>query len=267
MPNKKPKIAIVSLTCCEGCEFALLDLGQRFLDLAKKVDITNFRLLRDEPKKLGHYDLCFVEGSVVTAENLEKLKKLRSVSKQLIVLGNCAQTGGVHRLKNWFGRMRALGMVYKEVKGIENKDILPISEIVKVDFEIPTCPVNAEEFLDLIYKFLAGRKFKIKQNPVCMECQARGYECLLQKGEICLGPITLGGCGAICLKSKQGCWGCRGLLEEPAVKKFADFLLTRHPKKEVESVLEVFGIKDDWQGEAEKEWEKEKKSKALMIVD
>jgi coenzyme F420-reducing hydrogenase gamma subunit len=264
--NKKLKIAIVSLTCCEGCEFALLDLGQRFLDLAKKVDITNFRLIKEEPKRLGPYDVTFLEGSVVTSKNLEELRKLRKVSKKLIVLGNCAHTGGIHRMKNWFGRIRALGMVYRQPKGIENKVIYPIANIVKVDFSIPTCPVDAGEFLQIVYQLLAGRKLQIKQNPVCYECQINGYECLLQKGEICLGPVTLGGCNAICLKSKQACWGCRGLLEEPDVKKFADFLLSRHPKRDVESVLEIFGVKDDWLQQAGDEAAAERKSKALMVA-
>jgi len=34
--NKKFKVAIISLTSCDGCQVALLDLGQRFLELFKK---------------------------------------------------------------------------------------------------------------------------------------------------------------------------------------------------------------------------------------
>jgi len=45
---QKQKIAIVSLTSCEGCQFALLDLGQKFLDLMNEVEMVDFRLLEDE---------------------------------------------------------------------------------------------------------------------------------------------------------------------------------------------------------------------------
>ncbi len=265
--NKKFKVAIVGLTCCEGCEFAILDLGQRFLDLNKYIDLVEFRMIKEDPPKRGPYDICFIEGSAVTKKNLNLLKELRRVSKMLIVLGNCAHTGGVHRMKNWVGRMKALGMVYDKPRGIDNEVILPIPEIVKVDFTIPTCPINGEEFLRIFKQILAGKKPQIPQNPVCYECQINGYECLLQKCELCSGPITLGGCNAVCLKSKQPCWGCRGLLEEPDVDKFVkNCFLNCHPVEEVEEILEVFGVKDDWITQAKKEWKSKQKSKALMVI-
>lgn len=265
--SKKPRIAIVGLTCCEGCEFAILDLGQRFLDLAKRVDIVEFRMIKDDPPKTGPYDICFIEGSAVTKKNLTTLKELRKVSGMLIILGNCAHTGGVHRMKNWVGRMKALGEVYENPKGIDNLPILPIADIVKIDFTIPTCPISGEEFLNIVYQILAGKKPSIPQNPVCHECQVNGYECLLQKGELCCGPVTLGGCNAICLKSKQACWGCRGLLEEPDVNKFVrNCFATKHPVAEVSRVLEVFGVRDDWATQADKEWRSQQKTKALTII-
>ncbi|OGY46688.1 MAG: hypothetical protein A2663_00105 [Candidatus Buchananbacteria bacterium RIFCSPHIGHO2_01_FULL_46_12] len=263
----KPKVAIVGLTCCEGCEFAILDLGEKFLELAKRIDLVHWRFIKDDPEKIGPYDICFVEGSAVTKDNVRLLKKLRKNSGQLIVLGNCAHFGGIHRMKNWVGRYKALGEVYEEPEGIDNLDILPISEIVKVDFTIPTCPINGEEFLDIVLQILAGKKPQIRQNPVCLECQASGYECLLQKGEICCGPVILGGCNAVCLKSKQACWGCRGLLEEPDVDKFVkNCFLTGHSAAAVKKVLEVFGVKDDWINQAQKEWRGGKTETGLVKV-
>ena len=41
---KRMKIAIVSLTSCEGCCVAVLDAPMRFLALQKKIDVVNFRL-------------------------------------------------------------------------------------------------------------------------------------------------------------------------------------------------------------------------------
>lgn len=265
--SKKPRVAIVGLTCCEGCEFAILDLHNRFLELTSRVDFTEFRMIKEDPKIMGPYDICFLEGSAITQGNFQRLKKLRQVSKMLIVLGNCAHTGGVHRMKNWLGRYRALESVYKNYKGLENPPIYPVGEIVKVDFTIPTCPINAEEFLKILNQILAGHRPQIKQFPVCYECQINGFECLLQKGEICLGPVTLGGCEAICLKSKQACWGCRGLLVEPDVEKFTELLMEDHTREEVDAVLEVFGVKDDWHQQALKEWDSQNSgSKALMVV-
>jgi len=265
--NKKPKVAIVGLTCCEGCEFAIMDLGQRFLDLTKYIDLVEFRMIKEDPPKTGPYDICFIEGSAVTKENVKTLKELRRVSKMLVVLGNCAHTGGVHRMKNWVGRIRAIGQVYEQPKGIDNPPVFPIADMAKVDFIIPGCPVNAEEFLMILKQILAGKEPFIPQNPVCYECQIKGYECLLQKGELCCGPITLGGCQAVCLKASQSCWGCRGLIEEPDVDKFVkNCFMTGHTIGEITRVLEVFGVKDDWADQAAKEWRSQQKSKDLMII-
>ncbi len=239
----------------------------RFLELAKKIDLVELRMIKEDPPKPGPYDICFVEGSAVTKRNLKVLKELRKVSKMLIVLGNCAHTGGIHRMKNWVGRYKALGEVYEKPEGLDNLDILPIKDIVKVDFTIPTCPLNGEEFWVIILQILAGKKPFIPQNPVCLECQINGNECLLQNGELCCGPITLGGCDAVCLNCKQPCWGCRGLLEEPDVDKFVkNCFLTGHSAAEVKKVLEVFGVKDDWLDQAEKEWRGTKTETALVNI-
>jgi coenzyme F420-reducing hydrogenase gamma subunit len=261
----KPRVAIVGLTCCEGCEFAILDLGARFLELANRIDLVHWRFAKEDPEVLEPYDICFIEGSAVTKGNIKTLKELRRVSKMLIVLGNCAHTGGIHRMKNWTGRYKALGEVYEKVEGLDNLDIKPIKDLVKVDFTIPTCPLNGEEFLRLVLQILAGKKPLIAPNPVCLECQINENECLLQNGELCCGPITLGGCNAVCLNSKQPCWGCRGLLEEPDVDKFVkNCFLAGHSAAEVKKVLEVFGVKDDWLDQAEKEWKSTKTETNLI---
>jgi len=71
--NKKFKVAIISLTSCDGCQVALLDLGQRFLELFKKIDCRRFNLLQDK-KFDGHYDLAFVEGNPTSEEQIKILK-------------------------------------------------------------------------------------------------------------------------------------------------------------------------------------------------
>ena len=92
--NKKLKMGIFSLTCCEGCEFAVLDLGEKLLKATEKVDIINFRLLEeDEHPKIEKYDVAFVEGSPITRENRNTLKEIRKKKKILIALGNCAAMG------------------------------------------------------------------------------------------------------------------------------------------------------------------------------
>lgn len=259
--KNKPKIAIIGLTSCEGCQFVMLDQGHKFLNLLKNVEVEDFRLIKEGPNLSDRYDICFVEGNPVTAENIKLLKEVRKRSKWLVVLGNCAALGGVWEIKNYHSKQKAIRQVYKKMK-VENPDIKEVDNFVEVDFTIPGCPIDGKEFMELAYQLISGKLPRIPQNPVCYECQARGYECLLQKGEICLGPISLGGCQAVCLKSKQACWGCRGLFEGAKVENFMNHLLKIFPKEEIYSVMEVFGARDSIIAEWEKQIGKKTKAKS-----
>lgn len=240
----KKRLAIIGLTSCEGCQFVLLDQGKRFLDLLKHFEVDEFRLIEDKPMLDQQYDLCLVEGNPVTKENIRLLKDMRKRSKILVVLGNCAALGGVWELKNYHHKKKTIKYVYKNDLKVENFDIKEVGNFVAVDFVIPGCPVTGDELMEVLHQLVNDRTPKIPQNPVCHECQNNGFECLLQKGQICLGPITLGGCHAVCLKSKQACWGCRGLFEGAQVKNLLAHLRKNFNEDEIERVMEIFGARD-----------------------
>ena len=96
----KPTIAITSLTCCEGCQVAILDLGERFLELAGKFIVGDFAFL-DEEQRAEKFDIVFVEGAPITEKNKERLLYLRERSKILVALGACACLGGIAEIKNY----------------------------------------------------------------------------------------------------------------------------------------------------------------------
>lgn len=257
MPKKKPKIAIISLTSCEGCEVAILDLGEKLLEVLKDVELINFKYMMEaEVSNFRGCDITFVEGSPSTARDINLLQEVRKNSKAVIALGTCAHLGGVQKIKDYRDKKE----VYKYVYGMqgkgENNDGGGILKYIKVDAVIPGCPITKEEFLRCVSEILAGKIFAIEENPVCYECLNNGNECLLQKGEICLGPLTYAGCDAICVKSKQGCWGCRGFLPEIGGKdkngelinkKFENFknkLQEMMDDDQINSIQEVFGVRD-----------------------
>jgi len=242
--TKKPRLAIISLTSCEGCQFVLLDQGKRLFDFLSKVEVDEFRLIEDDPIPPGRFDICLVEGNPVTKENFKLLREMRERSKFLVVLGNCAALGGVWELGNYHLDKKIIKSIYKAKGQIKNADVREVNNFVKVDYTIPGCPIDGNEAIEALNQMLAGRMPSLPQEPVCNECQNNGYECLLQKGEICLGPITLGGCKAVCLKSKQACWGCRGLFEGAQAKNLMRLLLKNFTRDQVYRVMEVFGARD-----------------------
>jgi len=191
----KPRIAIVSLTSCEGCQFVLLDLGRKFIDLINNVEMVEFRLLEDEEDPGVDIDLALVEGNPLTDENIKLLKKIRKRSKILAALGNCAAMGGIPEIKN-YRTNNTIKHVYKYIQGIKNPEIKEIDNYVKVDFIFPGCPITGQEFLKYFPKLLSACLYENKKKipilpdrPVCVECKAKGNRCLLLDKKPCFGPM------------------------------------------------------------------------------
>lgn len=250
--KKKKKIAIVSLTACEGCQIALLDLGKRFFKFLKTIELVDFSLLEESPFPKGKIDIVFVEGNPITNEDLAVLMKVRKQAKILVAMGNCAALGGIPEMKNYQGKKDTIRHIYKNTKNIANPDIKEIDNFVKVDFTIPGCPITNEEFLKyvniLIKDLPAGRQVKIPViplKPVCTECPHRGKPtCYLRKNVPCLGPIIYAGCDAVCTKNSFPCYGCRGFLPNIKPAGFLKSLEKMTSKEDIESNLEIFGLKD-----------------------
>lgn len=242
--NKKKKVVIVSLTSCEGCQFALLDLGGRFLDFANEVDMVDFRLIMDEEYDGADIDIAFVEGNPITEENKNTLKKLRERSKLLVVIGNCAAMGGVPEIKNYQEGANTIKHVYKYIQGIENVEIQEVDNFVKVDFTFPGCPINGEEFLKYAPLLLEGKIPEISDQPICVECKKKGNSCLLLEKKPCFGPMILGGCDAVCPTARMGCQGCRGLRPGANISAMRKTLSMMMTDEEFENVTEIYGLRD-----------------------
>jgi coenzyme F420-reducing hydrogenase gamma subunit len=243
--SSKPKMAIVSLTSCEGCQFVILDLGEKFLELAEQVEMVDFRLIEDQEDPEEDLDLVLVEGNPVTEENEKMLMKIRKRAKILVALGNCAAMGGVPEIKNYHEGVGTIKHVYKYIQGISNPEIKELDNFVKVDFTFPGCPINGEEFLKYIPELLAGRVPTIPDQPVCVECKKKGNRCLLLDKKPCFGPMILGGCDAVCPTARMTCQGCRGLRPGGNVKAMRATLKTMIGDEKFENIAEIYGLRDD----------------------
>jgi coenzyme F420-reducing hydrogenase gamma subunit len=250
----KPRVAIVSLTSCEGCQFVLLDLGVRFLEFTEQVELVDFRLIEDEEDDGGMLDLVLVEGNPVTKENEKTLLSARKRAKLLVALGNCAAMGGIPEMKNYHEGVSTIKHVYKYLQGITNPEIREINNFVKVDFVFPGCPINGEEFLKCIPKLLKGEIPTLPDQPVCVECKKAGNRCLLLDKKPCFGPMILGGCNAVCPSSRAQCQGCRGLRETGNVTAMRAMLKNMMSDEQFQNMTEIFGLRDDLE-------EREKKDK------
>jgi sulfhydrogenase subunit delta len=212
----KPKIAIFSLTSCEGCSLAILELEEQLLDILGVVEIVNFR--EGMTERGWDIDIAFVDGAVSTPEDVKEIQHFREKSKVLVAIGACACLGGLNTLKNYQDEDDYRKYVYGDsAKWFPTIRAQPLSAVVKVDYELPGCPMVKEEFLEFVKSLLAGNQWHLPEKPVCTECKKQGNLCLYEKGIICLGPVTRAGCAAICPSYGSKCEGCRGLVGKEAL--------------------------------------------------
>ena len=97
MPKRKPKLAVWKFASCDGCQLSLLDCEDELLTVLGRVEMAHF--VEASSKSIrGPYDLSLVEGSITTAHDAERIRKVREVSKFLITIGACATAGGIQAL-------------------------------------------------------------------------------------------------------------------------------------------------------------------------
>ncbi len=211
--KSKPQVAFFDFTSCEGCQLNKLNLEDHLLDILQHLDIVEFREAMDD--KADEYDIAFIEGSISTPSCVERIHDIRRRAKILIALGACATQGGVNAMKN----LQPIEEVREAVYGNEKYRFptlpaMPVSAIVKVDYQIDGCPMSMPEFLKTLKSLLAGQEPIKSDSAVCVECKLNENECVYDKGMVCVGPITRGGCNAICPSFGQFCTGCRGLVSD-----------------------------------------------------
>jgi sulfhydrogenase subunit delta len=215
-PARKPKLAVWKFASCDGCQLSLLDCEDELLVLAGEVEIAYF-LEASRATVKGPYDLSLVEGSITTDHDAERIRKVRKLSKHLVTIGACATAGGIQALRNFKDVNDFLSIVYASPEYVSTlQTSTPISDHVRVDFELNGCPISKRQLLEVISAFLNGRRPNVPATSVCTECKRRGTVCVMvAHGTPCLGPVTHAGCGAICPSYSRGCYGCFGPMESP----------------------------------------------------
>ena len=111
---------------------------------------------------------------------------------------------------------------------------------VKVDYHLRGCPPTHDEFIRVI-ESLRKKSFPEEyEKAVCVECREKGNPCLLANGQQCLGPVTCGGCDALCTSKGIVCYGCRG----PVKKANMDRLVRLFEKRGLTArqIAEMFMI-------------------------
>jgi sulfhydrogenase subunit delta len=243
MKPHKPIVGFFGVSGCAGCLLSVL-FEDCFKQITALLDIKSFPLIKQDSYK-GEFDYCFIEGTVCFDEDIIVVNELRKRSKKIVALGTCACTGGVPSIKNFLDSEKTMKLVYPAYNHLKAEPPTPIDSHIKVDYYLPQCPPDKDEILEFIKCIVTGREFKPYREPVCYECRRLGNKCLLTEGKICLGPITNGGCKALCPSNKTTCYGCRAPCADANIKEFIEMIKEMgYTSKEIADKLSTFsGLK------------------------
>lgn len=240
----RPRLAIAGLTACSGCQLTILNCEDELPLIAERFELVYFPMAETGCEPDARFDAAIVEGAVSTPGDLATLFRLRSAATLLVGLGTCALFGGVAAMNNAIStREELLLQVYGAgEKLLESFPPAPLGTFVSVDYCITGCPPEKHEVAALLSALLAGTLPPVQHYPVCTECRSRENLCLLlEKNELCLGPVIQGGCNARCPATGIVCEGCRGPVREANVAQELILLLERgFDRKEIERRMSRF---------------------------
>lgn len=236
MPSRK-SLAFYAASGCGGCSQSLM-LSPNLAAMLEGVDIAFWvtesgDLTSDDIAGLDDkgIDVLIYAGPVHGKDSIDMAKLLRGKAKRVVAYGACAHLGGLCGLANVTPGAQ-LRVLSKSNGGF----IQPLSAVIDVDYVLPGCPPPEAMVTQMVEELFlsdempeSGTVFA-SSRAVCAGCNRKHVHkpltaikrfhadlpdpeiCLIDQGYICLGPVTRGGCGAVCLKSNRPCTGCAGPL-------------------------------------------------------
>lgn len=165
----KPRVATVWLGGCSGCHMSFLDLDERLIELADKIELV-YSPIADVKHFPRGVEVTLVEGAVANDENEKMAHIIRRNSKFVLSFGDCATTGNVTAMRNQFSPDEILHRAYVELADGDPTipsafttiakllpRATPLHEVIKVDAFLHGCPPTPDQIWFAISELLAGR--------------------------------------------------------------------------------------------------------------
>ncbi len=159
------------LDVCSGCHMSLLDIDELIVELVQHVQILSTPItdLKHPPEE--GCDVGILTGAVSNDHQEHVAKQMRERCRILIALGDCAVTGGICTMRNFFDVEDVLRRAYVETESTIPGQSVPrsneiaklypqvkaVDQVVKVDLHVPGCPPPAKAIWYAITELLAGR--------------------------------------------------------------------------------------------------------------
>lgn len=152
--TNKIKIGWFSFSCCEDNTIVMTEImNDHWQEWKKLFDFRHARVMKSQ-NIMDEFDISFIEGAIASADHEEKLREIRARSKKLVAVGACAIVGMPAGQRNTFTPEQNAEIQYLIARFAALPKVLKVSEVVKVDAEVPGCPMEPKRFLEVVNRLV-----------------------------------------------------------------------------------------------------------------
>ncbi|MCP4764137.1 MAG: hypothetical protein GY870_20355 [archaeon] len=221
------KVAFMQLSSCWGCHQSLLNAHLGLLAVLPHLEIVywpavvDFKLdsLKERPD--GDIVVGFLEGCIRTEADRENTLLMRKKCAIIVAWGACSIHGGIPGMANLSTKKECLETKFINAPSLKEGQIpseyitpitdrvYSVTETIPCQVLLPGCPPTTENIVASVLYLLTMGAEPANKNAgasVCETCKAS--PCLLDKGEVCFGPVTAAGCSLMCPNDGDPCVGC-----------------------------------------------------------
>ncbi len=155
------RVGWFTFTCCEDSTVVFTEvLNDHWQEWRKLIDFRHARVLQAK-NVLDEMDVAFVEGAISSQEQRDRLDQIRQKAKWLVAVGACAVSGMPSAQRNMFDEKTKQEIQFILDRFHHLEKVLSVKEVVKVDAELPGCPMDPKQFVEVVNKAL--QEFKVIQ--------------------------------------------------------------------------------------------------------
>lgn len=146
----KLKIGWFSFSCCEDNTVVMTEImNDHWEEWKQNFDFRHARVLKSK-NVMDDFDIAFIEGAMASEAHERLLKEIRSRAKKIVAVGACAITGLPSGQRNNFTEEQKASIDFLLTRFAALPSVKKVSDVVKVDVEIPGCPMSPAVFLEKV---------------------------------------------------------------------------------------------------------------------
>ena len=161
--TKKLRVGWFNFTCCEDSTIVFTEvLNDHWKEWRKIIDFVHARVLQAKNTE-GELDVAFIEGAVSSEDQKKRVEEIRKQSTWVVAVGACAVSGMPSSQRNQFDEktMKEIDFITERFHHLKN--VLSVKDVVKVDAELPGCPMDPKQFVEVVNKAVAHFEVTLPQ--------------------------------------------------------------------------------------------------------